>query len=196
MRSQVVLPCVVAVLVAVPLLVLGGDLANIWTISDALDCTKTAAACEDERLVGIGLLVTGIVAIDAVIGFNILWAARRATRRRLRESGTRVPAELVRSKRVGKSSEGSVHFKQWWRAWMPDGTTRDFVVRSGEWLQNGYLLEAATDGEKVALVLELQRNAVARDRELVFASHQAARELRRHVPPPITATTGTGVALL
>lgn len=140
-------------------------------------------------VVGDGLAVVGVVALAAVLVINVIWAAGRARRTRIRTTGTRVPAHLVSSVRVGPAV-GSVagvlgHIRQTWQAPLPAGGSKDFVVRTSRKLQDGYVLEASARRGEVALMLDLDRDHVARDDALLFESHRAALALDAYDGEPI-----------
>lgn len=180
MRGNRIAVAVVFGLLGVVFAGVGSDLAGWWSVPGQ-DFTCGTPDCTSEESLGQAFAGLGAALLVLVALLNVRWAVQRGRTRRLRESGLRVPAVLVEVRRVGGNSgrNSSAHNNLTWAAQLPDGSTIRFVVPSASSLPDGTWLEAATDGEHSALMLDIRNLRLARDHDAIRASTAAAVALRQ-----------------
>ncbi len=134
--------------------------------------------CEGADAVLIPFLATGAALLGTVVLLNVIWARRRAADARIRRDGIRVPARMLRSETVGSTqNNGQTHQKTTWQALLPDGSTREWMVRTTARFDEGALLEAACLDGECALMLLVNHKSVVNDGEARRESSRRAGEL-------------------
>lgn len=179
MRFQAVVATLALFVLAGLLALVGADLANWWTVpGDGVDltCGASASTCSALETTGAVLVALAGGLVLLALGLNTLWWLRRRRDQRLRDTGVRVPAILLRERHPVK---GRGYVDQQWQALFPDGKTTRWVVRCPVELGETLWLEAATDERRTVLMLDLPRKRVARDAEGLERSTEAAHVLLR-----------------